>query len=159
MIAISRTKWIGLILYSTVLLIAGYLLVGLVEENSLRFILESYLVTSLVLLVISALVIPKVAPIIMGTVYNPDSLNLDTVTVSSSVLTEEDLRRMRGYLRKFGYQITREDDVDIYASGQDLMSVERTESRLLSQGSSVSDGDTITKENTITGPVKEERAS
>jgi len=108
----NESVYIGLILYGTTLLIAGYLGVAMVDDGSLRIALESLLATFLVVLVVGTLMLPKFGPILKGTVYHPDSLKFDTVAFSTSLLNKDDVRRMRQYLRKFGYAIE-EDDGDL----------------------------------------------
>ena len=55
---------------------------------------------------LSALMMSKFNPIVRGTVYNPDSFQYDSFSISAD-LTKEDLRRMRKYLRRFGYKVYR----------------------------------------------------
>ena len=92
-------RWIGCILFCTVLILAGYIMAGMLEPASTRFIVESYFVTASVINVIAGLMVPKFLPIWHGTIYNPDSLQYDSVSFSSSLLSKDDLRRMRKYLR------------------------------------------------------------
>lgn len=103
----NESKFVGAILYATVLLIAGYLFCDLIAGHALRFIVQCYLVTAMALLCISLLMIPKLLVICAGTLYHPDALSCDSITFSSSLLTKADLRRARTFLRKFGYRVTR----------------------------------------------------
>merc|ERR1712096_262573 len=65
--------------------------------------------------------------ILQGTIYNPDSLNYNTVTFSASLLTKDDVRRMRRFLRKFGYQIDQGDAAMLRTNELSLTVVERSQ--------------------------------
>lgn len=114
-------------------MLSGYLLAGLLEPESTRFIVESYFVSLSVMVMIGLLLGPKFRPILSGTIYNPDSLQYDSISFSAA-LTKEDMRRMRKYLRRFGYRVyKRGEGVD---EGKEFESI--TESRLQRQSSIIS---------------------
>ena len=117
----NEHKWIGSTFLGAVLIVAGYLIVSLLERNSTTLMVQSMLISIMTMWVISLLMIPKFRIIWSGKVYCPDSFEHDSLSFASSLLTKEDLKRMRSLLRKFGYRVIKKDSrghmVETSASG------------------------------------------
>ena len=105
----NEHKWIGSTLLGAVLIIAGYLIVGLLGQSDTTLIVQSLLISMLVMLVTSLLMLPRLRIIWLDAEYQPDSFEHDSLTFASSLLTKKDLHRMRSLLRKFGYRVIKKD--------------------------------------------------
>lgn len=105
----NEHKWTGSSLFGAVVIIIGYLIVGLWTMNSTTIIVRSMLISVLVMMVISLLMMPKFRIIWLDEDYQPDSFEHDSISFASSLLTKRDLKRMRSLLREQGYRVIKKD--------------------------------------------------
>ena len=152
----NEHKWIGSTLLGAVLIIAGYLILGLLERSKTVIIYQSMFIGVLVILVISLLMIPKFRIIWQCKEYHPDSFEYNSQTFASSLLTKKDLKRMRSLLRNFGYHVIKKDNrgnvVESSVSGSAWSSVGKRMSNLWSKRYSSSSD--LLKRSTSVSDVK-----
>ena len=105
----NEHRWIGCIMYIAVFIIGGYLVVDLSGKDANSYGIKSILVSLMTLFVISLLMIPKIVIQIQGTRYIPDEFDYDSITFSTTLLTQEDFERISNYLRRFGYELRKKE--------------------------------------------------
>ena len=139
----NESLYISVINLSAVFIVSGYLVAEHMKQTASSIVIQSYLVTLLVVLVISLLMVPKLLVIILSDKeYEPDHFESDSITFSSSVLTKEDVRAMRRLCRKHGYHIDQADKIKLQEAN---LSVTATQSKRGKIGSWSSKQESMTR--------------
>ena len=101
----NEHKWIGSTFLFAAVIVSVYSGIDMLETSDSTIIIQSMMMSVLVMLVISLVMMPRFCIIRQGKEYQPDSFEHDSISFASSLLTKQDLKRMRSLLRKFGYRV------------------------------------------------------